>query len=282
MRIALEQSPTLRAGVRRYGLQTDIHRSSGQPNPTVDRDPTVQRMNSPSCVRLVADGRATYSESQLWKRPIAARHWGYPTMIDNLGIWLGSLKFTDLLSALSALVAVISYLLSRATVRRQEAMQIENFRNQRDNSLISWANDAIVAIADVQRHCRDIKNGLLFGPDERRAASELRTRLSVLLDTGRLFFPNQPETTDEESSAAEVAYAGQTHEAIDALYRVYRVISDLGREVGLSAPEAIQTVVAERRRFVSEVFRSIDPRRRNAAFNALTASEKSLQAFVRR
>ena len=197
-------------------------------------------------------------------------------MIDDLSVWLGSLKFNDWLSTISALVAVISFLLSRATVRRQEAMQIENFRNHRDNSLISWANDAIVAIADVQRHCRDIKNGLLVGHDERQAASELRTRLSVLLDTGRLFFPNQPEATDDDS-AAEVAYAGQTHEAIDALYRVYRVISDLGREGGLNAPEAVQAVVAERRRFVSEVFRSIDPRRRNAAFNALTAGEKSLR-----
>lgn len=203
-------------------------------------------------------------------------------MIDDLGVWLGSLNLNNWLATLSALVAVISFLLSRATVRRQEAMQIENFRNQRDNSLISWANEAIVAIADVQRHCRDIKNGLLAGHDERQAASELRTRLSVLLDTGRLFFPNQPEATDDEGAAAEVAYSGQTHEAIDALYRVYRVISDLGREGGLIAPVAVQAVVAERRRFVSEVFRSIDPRRRNAAFNALTAGERSLRAFVRR
>ncbi|MGH8335749.1 MAG: hypothetical protein ACRETL_02735, partial [Gammaproteobacteria bacterium] len=179
-------------------------------------------------------------------------------MIDDLGAWLGSLNLNDWLATLSALVAVISFLLSRATVRRQEAMQIENFRNQRDNSLISWANDAIVGIADVQRHCRDIKNGLLVGQVERQAASELRTRLSVLLDTGRLFFPNQPEATDDESAGAEIAYAGQTHKAIDALYRVYRVISDLGRDGGLKAPEAVSTVVAERRRFVSEVFRSID------------------------
>ena len=200
-------------------------------------------------------------------------------MMEVLGIWLGSLKFSDWLSTLSALVAVISFLLSRATVRRQEVMQIESFRNQRDDSLISWANAAIVGIADVQRHCRDIKNGLLAGRDERQAASELRTRLSVLLDTGRLFFPNQPEAADDDSDAAEVAYSGQAHEAIDALYRAYRVISDLGRETGLNAPDAVQAVVAERRRFVSEVFRSIDPRRRDAAFNALTSGER-LQRMV--
>ena len=73
--------------------------------------------------------------------------------------WLASLRFNDWLSMLSAVVAAISFLLSRATVRRQEAMQIETFRNQRDNSLITWANAAIAGIADAQRHCRDLKNG---------------------------------------------------------------------------------------------------------------------------
>jgi hypothetical protein len=185
--------------------------------------------------------------------------------------WLASLKFNDCLSMLSAVVAAISFLLSRATVRRQEAMHVETFRNQRDNSLITWANAAIAGIADAQRHCRDLKNGLIEGQEQRQLASELRTRLSALLDSGRLFFPNQPEVDDDDRPAAETAYAGQSHEVIDALYRVYRVISDLGREAGLNAADGVQAIVAQRRRFVSEVFRSIDPRRRDAAFEALIA-----------
>jgi hypothetical protein len=196
--------------------------------------------------------------------------------LDQVFSWFASLKINDLLSILSAVVAALSFLLSRATVRRQEAMQVETFRNQRDNSLITWANAAIAGIADVQRHCRDLKNGLIEGKEERNLASELRTRLSVLLDSGRLFFPNQPEVEEEDQPTAETAYAGQNHEAIDALYQVYRVISDLGREPGLNAADAVQAVVAQRRRFVSEVFRSIDPRRRDAAFEALTARKLAL------
>jgi hypothetical protein len=151
--------------------------------------------------------------------------------------WFASLKINDLLSILSAVVAAFSFLLSRATVRRQEAMQIEAFRNQRDSSLITWANAAIAGIADAQRHCRD--------------------------------------------PAAETAYVGQSREAIDALYRVYRVISDLGRETGLNAADAVLAVVAQRRRFVSEVFRSIDPRRRDAAFEALIAKSLARTACAR-
>ncbi len=176
------------------------------------------------------------------------------------------LGFSEWLALVSAGVAVISFLLNRATVRRQEAMQFEALRAQRDGDLIAWADAAIVAIGDAQRHCRDLKNGLLTGDDALRNASEVRTRLSVLLDQGRLFFPNQSEPTEDD---AEAAYVGEPHPAIDALYRCYRVISDLGRVSPLSPGEAVNAVVAQRRRFVSEVFLSVDPRRRQAAMSSL-------------
>ena len=47
--------------------------------------------------------------------------------LDHVVAWLASLKFNDWLSMLSAIVAAVSFLLSRAAVRRQEAMQIETF-----------------------------------------------------------------------------------------------------------------------------------------------------------
>lgn len=183
--------------------------------------------------------------------------------------WLVSLNFSEWVALISAFVASVSFLLSRAAVRRQEAMQLESFRFQRDNALISWANAAIDAIADSQRHCRDMKNGLIHQQAERLAASELRKRLSVLLDSGRLFFPNQANLGDDEVAPSEIAYEGEAHEAITALYGVYRIISDLGREGGLPPANPIYGIVAHRRRFVSEVFRSVDPPRRNATFAAL-------------
>jgi hypothetical protein len=184
------------------------------------------------------------------------------------GVWrlVSALGFSEWLALASAGVAAVSFLMSRATVRRQEAIQFESLRAQRDGDLIAWAHAAIVAIADAQRHCRDLKNGLLAGDDGLRNASEVRTRLSVLLDQGRLFFPNQAEPTEED---AEVAYVGEPHPAVDALYRCYRIISDLGRASPLSPGEAVTAVVAQRRRFVSEVFVSVDPRRRQAAMSAL-------------
>jgi hypothetical protein len=185
------------------------------------------------------------------------------------------LGFNEWLSLISAFVALVSFGLSARAVRRQEAMQFESLRADHDGRLIDWADEAIAAIADSQRHCRDLKNGLLTEGEGARNASELRTRLSALLDRGRLFFPNQPDSAGEEADAtSEAAYAGQAHGAIDALYKVYRVISDFGRVSPLTAGEAVNAVVAERRRFVSEIFRSVDPRRRQAALSALSGQSR--------
>lgn len=194
-------------------------------------------------------------------------------MIEDILAFTLSLRATDWFAAVSAAIAAVSFLLNRSTVKRQQAMQVEAFRAERDRSLIAWANAAIAGIADAQRLCRDLKNGLVDPASERPAVSELRTRLSVLLDSGRLFFPNQPPLNEDAPSQSEAAYAGQSHQAIDALYKVYRVISDLRRPGGLEPAEAVPAIVAERRRFVSTVFQSIDPRRREAAFVKLTAAD---------
>jgi hypothetical protein len=191
---------------------------------------------------------------------------------------LARLGFSEWLSLASAIVAIVSFLLSRATVRRQELMQYEALRAQRDDQLVGWADAAIRAIADAQRHCRDLKNGLLTPEETKRNASELRTRMSALLDSGRLFFPNQQEADDDDMGApAEAAYLGQSHDAIDALYNAYQIISHLGRDSPLTPEQAVKAVVAHRRRFVSEVFRSIDPRRREDAMSSLSVRRRAVR-----
>jgi hypothetical protein len=183
--------------------------------------------------------------------------------VASVQAWAAALTVSDWLAIGSIVIAAASFLISQAAVRRQEQLQIEALRTARDSDLIAWADLAIDAIADVQRHCRDVKNALLIGPDAARNQSELRTRLSALLDRGRLFFPNQPPGEDEDSPVGETAYVGEAQPAIDALHQVFRLITDFGR-FEMTPADAVKAVVAHRRRFVSEVFISIDPRRRDA------------------
>lgn len=192
---------------------------------------------------------------------------GDPQM-DGLSQTLAGFGLEQWVAIISAFLAVSSFLLSQRAVKRQEKMQLEALRAARDSDLIAWADAAIGGIASAQGFCRDCKNGLLDDAGQKRGQSDLRTQLSALLDRGRLFFPNQPDANEDEI-AGEAAYAGVPHPAIDALYRIYRVISDLSRPEGLDPKSAVQAIVAQRRRFVSDVFRSIDPRRRDAALKNL-------------
>lgn len=175
---------------------------------------------------------------------------------------LPAIGLGELISIASALFAFVSYLASRATVRRQEIAQYAALRAARDADLISWANEAIDIVSETQKFCRDRKNALVDAASIPLENSRLRTRLQALLDRGRLFFPSKdaPEVGDDDG---EAAYAGTPHPSLDALYRIYRIVSDMDRANPLTPADAVRAVVAERRRFVSTVFLSVDPRRRD-------------------
>ncbi len=159
----------------------------------------------------------------------------------------------------SAIAAAWSFFLNRATVKRQETMQLESLRAQRDTDLIAWADEVIERLADTQKLCRDRRDALVNDGDFLALRSECRARLSASLDRGRLFFPN---TTSVEDPDKPAAFKGVRQPALDAIFFAYRAISDLGREGGPDPTDALNTVVAQRRAFVSEVFLHVDPRRR--------------------
>jgi len=170
----------------------------------------------------------------------------------------------DWLAIASATFAFVSFLMSRATVRRQEIAQYESLRAARDSDLIRWADDAIETVSEVQRFCRDRKNGLLVGDAIQLENSRLRTRMQALLDRGRLFFPSLEARAAGSDDESEAAYDGVPHPALDALYQIYRTIADMDRAAPLEPAAAVRAIVTQRRRFVSNVFLSVDPRRREA------------------
>jgi predicted transcriptional regulator len=169
---------------------------------------------------------------------------------------------SEIISIASALFAFVSYLASRSTVRRQAIAQYAALRAARDADLISWANEAIDIVSETQKFCRDRKNKLLDDLAIRHERSRLRTRLQALLDRGRLFFPGEDTDGASSDDENEAAYAGNPHPSVDALYRIYRIVSDMDRTNPMTPHDAIRAIVAQRRRFVSTVFLSVDPRRR--------------------
>ena len=177
-----------------------------------------------------------------------------------------SIGFGEWLAVFSAIAAFVSFLLNRGTVKRQERMQFEGLRAAGDTDLIAWAGEVIERLADAQRLCRDFDDGIVSEAQLLTARSETRTRISALLDRGRLFFPNTIVQVEEGKAAA---FQGKRQKALDSIFGAYRVISDLTRPGGLPPREAVLAIVEHKRAFVSEVFLHVDPRRRREAIRSL-------------
>lgn len=177
-----------------------------------------------------------------------------------------SIGFGEGLAVFSAIAAFVSFLLNRGTVKRQERMQFEGLRAAGDTDLIAWAGEVIERLADAQRLCRDFDDGIVSEAQLLTARSETRTRISALLDRGRLFFPNTIVQVEEGKAAA---FQGKRQKALDSIFGAYRVISDLTRPGGLPPREAVLAIVEHKRAFVSEVFLHVDPRRRREAIRSL-------------
>lgn len=178
-----------------------------------------------------------------------------------------TLGFAEWLAAGSAIAAFFSFLMNRATVKRQERMAFEGLRAARDTDLISWASEVIERLADAQMMCRDMDDGLIPESELLTRRSETRTRISALLDRGRVFFPNVMADAEDDKKAA--AFKGKRQKALDSIFAAYRTVSDLTRPGGPTPREAVLAIVEHKREFVSEVFLHVDPRRRRDVISQL-------------
>lgn len=177
-----------------------------------------------------------------------------------------SMGFAEWLAAGSAIAAFFSFLLNRGTVKRQERMALESLRAARDTDLIAWASEVIERLADAQMMCRDMDDGLIPESELLTRRSETRTRISALLDRGRVFFPN---VVDQAEDGKAAAFQGKRQKALNSIFAAYRTVSDVTRPGGPTPREAVLAIVEHKRDFVSEVFLHVDPRRRRDVLTQL-------------
>lgn len=165
-----------------------------------------------------------------------------------------------LIAVLSAGVAIIGALLSRAETRRQRAIQVENLRHGVDAQSLAWGN-----------HCIDVLNrAAMFArtrQHQQNDASFLQQRVNMMLavsslvERGRLFFPN----VDPSSKGAEKegAYRGSRPPILDAMMFAYYELEALSRTDGPTAGNSAEFIEDCRRLLVSELQAHLDPRRRD-------------------
>lgn len=188
--------------------------------------------------------------------------------LDAIIAFVRDFGFSQWLAVGSAFAAFGSFLLNRATVRKQEIMQVESLRHARNSEVMAWAGETIERLADAHALIRERRDGLMTDDEFRLRRSQMRARLSAAIDRGRLFFPNAP-VENEDAPDKEQAFRGKRRPALDALTRAYRIVSDSGKDPNFDLSQGVRDIVSQKRVFVSEVFADIDPRRRRELLEKL-------------
>lgn len=190
--------------------------------------------------------------------------------LDTLTSWFtdpsGRMDMSAAMGAGSAVVAFFSALFSWQTMRKQEKRAVVSLKLAHDNDIIRWSDEAIATLAEA--HEMLCEKGVAYPDNDYRGRrSAARARLSAIIDRGRLFFPNRTDTDHGADKGA--AYKGHRQAALDALVDAYDLLGAAGQQTGPDM-DASEKLNAIRKRFVTEVFKAVDPVRRGTTLKELS------------
>lgn len=165
-----------------------------------------------------------------------------------------------IVAVLSAFVALIGALFSRAETRKQQNLLHENLRHAVDAQSLAWGNQAINLLGQAAMFARTRQHQANDGAFLQHRVN-LMLALSSMVERGRLFFPN----IDPQSKGAEKegAYRGSRPPILDAVMFAYYEIEALTRTSGPTAENSADYIDDCRRLLVSELQAHLDPRRRD-------------------
>lgn len=181
--------------------------------------------------------------------------------------FLSGLGLEQWLGIASAVIAVVSFFLNLRLVARQEKRNAVNLKMAHDSDIIRWSDEVILSLA--QAHETLCEKGLSYNDNDfagRRSAE--RAHISALIDRGRLFFPNRTDT--KHGADKEMGFQGHRQPVLDELVAAYRVIDKAGATPGPDRAAA-EELMTHRRKFIAEVFRTVDPVRRGMTLKELAA-----------
>lgn len=180
--------------------------------------------------------------------------------LNTLMSWLRD-NIEVLIAVLSAIVAIIGALLSRAETRRQRGIQLENLRHGIDSQSLAWGNTCIDTLNRAAMFARTRQHQQTDAAFLQQRVN-LMMALSSLVERGRLFFPNIE--ADGKGAEKEGAYRGHRPPILDAVMFAYYEIEALSRTDGPTAENSGDFIDDCRRLLVSELQAHLDPRRRDA------------------
>lgn len=187
--------------------------------------------------------------------------------MDAVSRFFGGLGLEQWLGIASAVIAVVSFVLNLRLVARQEKRNAINLKLAHDSDIIRWSDEVILALSNAHETLSE-KGASYSDNDFAMRRSAERAHVSALIDRGRLFFPNRTDT--DHGSDKEVAFRGHRQPVLDELVQAYRIIDKAGSAPGPDLAAA-EELMKHRRKFIAEVFTTVDPVRRGMTLKELSA-----------
>jgi len=180
----------------------------------------------------------------------------------------------NLLSAIgqfgAAILALVALVMSVRTARsqsetsqriasEQSRLLSEQIRIQRDSDILRWTEQVIDVLSEADTFAAELGT-VAFDDLAEARRRRLQSRLSALIDHGRMYFPN--ERIEAKGAGNHRAYRGHRQAILDALVFSYEALKEAHHvKSGQDAAALCAKIVDFRRQFVSEAQAAIDPHR---------------------
>jgi hypothetical protein len=164
--------------------------------------------------------------------------------------------------------------LQKDTARRADAvLELQQKMSKRTDKALElqylfkihdWTSDVISVMSEASSLCRldpsKMEEKFFF------KQSEIYTKLSTLIDQGRLYFPN---SEDDYGKEKEEAYQGIVHRTISLMKDALGIVERINYKEKSNNGELGKTIIEIKRKFVSEIQKIIAPRETAKFFNEL-------------
>lgn len=165
---------------------------------------------------------------------------------------LNALEVETWIAIAAATTSVIGAIVSYLVASRQTRINVESLKFANDTAVIAWANRVVSVMSEAHEFALAEAEG--DGAAYQRRRVTFLHVLSSLVDEGRWFFPNVGEKAGDTN--VEGAYRGHRQPILDFIVAAYNAVADQ------EPAQAAATLLQQKRAFVSEVQRAVDPLRR--------------------
>lgn len=165
-----------------------------------------------------------------------------------------TIKLSLILSLITLLINLFIYNKNRKITLENQKVRVLSTIRQYHSEMRIWADKVIFEMTFLGLAC-DLNPEL--DQDFFKTRHKIRINLSSLLDSGKLFLPN--EEKDKFGKNKELAFRGLRKKTLDLVYECYQYAGELNYQDQKPNLELRKKIMDCKRKFVTELTKELDP-----------------------